>query len=44
MSSISVMGRATQGVRVMELPEGERLVAVARLAERDDASETGSVH
>jgi len=44
VSSISVMGRATQGVRVMEPPEGERLVAVARLAEREDAAESATVH
>jgi hypothetical protein len=29
------MGRATQGVRLMDLGEGERLVAMARLAEPD---------
>jgi hypothetical protein len=29
------MGRATQGVRLMDLGEGERLVAMARLAESD---------
>jgi DNA gyrase subunit A len=32
---IPVMGRATQGVRVMDLAEGEEIVAVERLAERD---------
>jgi DNA gyrase/topoisomerase IV subunit A len=32
------MGRATQGVRVMNLSEGESLVAVARLAEGDAVS------
>jgi hypothetical protein len=31
------MGRATQGVRVMDLTEGEKLVSMARLAERDVA-------
>jgi DNA gyrase subunit A len=30
------MGRATQGVRVMNLDSGERLVSMARLAERDE--------
>ncbi len=35
VSGISQMGRATQGVRLMDLKQGERLVAVARLAERD---------
>jgi len=33
---ISTMGRATQGVRVMNLESGERLVSMARLAERDE--------
>ena len=32
---IPVMGRATQGVRVMDLAPGEQIVAVERLAERD---------
>jgi DNA gyrase subunit A len=36
VKGISTMGRATQGVRVMDLAEGERLVAVARLAEGDE--------
>jgi DNA gyrase subunit A len=36
VSGISTMGRATQGVRLMDLGEGERLVSMARLAERDD--------
>jgi len=36
VSGISTMGRVTQGVRLMELSEGERLVAMARLAEGDD--------
>jgi hypothetical protein len=34
------MGRATQGVRVMDLAPGEKLVSLARLAE-SDVSETG---
>jgi DNA gyrase subunit A len=36
---ISTMGRATQGVRVMDLAPGEKLVAVARLAEADEPEE-----
>ncbi len=36
VAGISQMGRATQGVRLMDLAEGERLVGVARMAERDD--------
>jgi len=42
VSGISTMGRVTQGVRLMEPSEGERLVAMARLAEGDDASATPS--
>jgi DNA gyrase subunit A len=38
VSGISVMGRATQGVRVMKLGSQERLVALARLAEGDAAT------
>jgi DNA gyrase subunit A len=37
---ISTMGRATQGVRVMNLSSDEKLVAVARLAEEDVSSES----
>lgn len=36
VSTISTMGRATQGVRVMNLGKKEQLVAVARLAEGDE--------
>jgi len=36
VKGISTMGRATQGVRVMKLDSGERLVSMARLAERDE--------
>jgi DNA gyrase subunit A len=35
VETISTMGRATQGVRLMELGEGEELVAMARLADED---------
>ena len=38
VDTISTMGRATQGVRIMKLNTGEELVAVARLAEGDEAS------
>ncbi|HKE11674.1 MAG TPA: DNA gyrase subunit A [Myxococcota bacterium] len=41
VSGISTMGRVTQGVRLMELSDGERLVAMARLAEGDDAGASG---
>jgi DNA gyrase subunit A len=37
VSGISTMGRATQGVRVMKLAAGEKIVSMARLAERDVA-------
>ena len=37
VGGISTMGRATQGVRVMGLAEGEKLVAMARIAEQDVA-------
>jgi hypothetical protein len=36
------MGRATQGVRVMDLAQGEKLVSMARLAERDVADADAS--
>jgi DNA gyrase subunit A len=39
VSGISTMGRATQGVRVMHLNPGERLVSIARLAEREAEDE-----
>ena len=41
VSGISTMGRATQGVRLMDLAEGEKIVSVARLAERDVAETDG---
>jgi DNA gyrase subunit A len=41
VKSISTMGRATQGVRVMDLAEGEKLVGMARLAEDDTAGDVG---
>jgi DNA gyrase subunit A len=39
VSGISTMGRATQGVRVMNLDNDEKLVSVARLAESDAEDE-----
>jgi DNA gyrase subunit A len=36
-NGISVMGRNTQGVRIMELNADETLVSIARLAESDEA-------
>jgi len=38
VSGISTMGRVTQGVTLMDLDPQERLVAIARLAEHDDAA------
>ncbi|MAE94571.1 MAG: DNA gyrase subunit A, partial [Deltaproteobacteria bacterium] len=35
VKSISTMGRATQGVRIMDLATGEELVSMARLADDD---------
>src|SRR5262249_14767760 len=36
---IRVIGRNTQGVRLIDLEEGERLASVARLAEREEEGE-----
>jgi DNA gyrase subunit A len=36
VKGISVMGRATQGVRLIDLNEGEKVVGVARLAEKEE--------
>jgi DNA gyrase subunit A len=36
VNEIRVIGRNTQGVRLIELDEGERVASVARLAERDE--------
>ena len=41
VAGISTMGRATQGVRIMNLGAGESLVSMARLAERDVAEDNG---
>jgi DNA gyrase subunit A len=35
-------GRAAMGVRLIDLEEGDRVVAVAKLAERDDVNDVGS--
>ncbi len=39
VDTISTMGRATQGVRVMNLDSGESIVSVERLAENGVESE-----
>jgi DNA gyrase subunit A len=36
---ISVIGRNTQGVKLIELEPGERVMAVTRLAEREEEQE-----
>ena len=36
VAALSVIGRNTQGVRLMVLESGERIVAVAKLAEKDE--------
>ena len=41
VSGISTMGRATQGVRIMNLGPGEKLVSMARLAESDEPDTNG---
>ncbi len=38
-AEIRTIGRNTQGVRLIDLEEGDALVSVARLAERDEADE-----
>jgi DNA gyrase subunit A len=40
VNEIRVIGRNTQGVRLIELDAGERVASVARLAEREDEGET----
>ncbi len=39
VKEIRVIGRNTQGVRLIDLDEGERVASVARVAEREDESE-----
>jgi DNA gyrase subunit A len=41
VSGISIIGRNTQGVRLIELDEGEKVVAVASLAEKVPSGENG---
>src|SRR5512137_935625 len=40
VAGFSVIGRNTQGVRLMVTEENERIVAVARLAEKEESDET----
>jgi DNA gyrase subunit A len=39
---VRVIGRATQGVRLIEMEEGDQVVAVAKLAEKEDEPANGS--
>ena len=39
--SVSLIGRATQGVKVMDLDEGDRIVALARIPDRGEEDEDG---
>jgi DNA gyrase subunit A len=39
VNEIRVIGRNTQGVRLIDLEEGERVASVARLAEREDEAD-----
>ena len=39
-AEISTIGRNTQGVRLIQLEEGDHLVSVARLAEREEDEES----
>ena len=41
-ADISTIGRNTQGVRLIQLEDGDQLVSVARLAEREDGEEPGA--
>ena len=40
MASFSIIGRNTQGVRLMVTEENETIVAVAKLAEKDESDES----
>jgi DNA gyrase subunit A len=39
INDIRVIGRNTQGVRLIDLEEGERVVSLARLAEKEEEDE-----
>ncbi len=41
VNEIRVIGRNTQGVRLIDLEEGERVVSLARLAEQEEDEENG---
>jgi DNA gyrase subunit A len=39
IKELRVIGRNTQGVRLIDIEEGERVVSLARLAEKEDEEE-----
>ena len=39
-TEISTMGRNTQGVRLIQTDDGDQLVSIARLAEKDESTDT----
>jgi len=39
---VRVIGRATQGVRLIEMEEGDAVVAIAKLAEKEEGGENGN--
>jgi DNA gyrase subunit A len=41
VKGISVIGRNTQGVHLIDLAEGEKVVSIARLAEKEEDEEPG---
>ena len=41
VADIRVIGRNTQGVRLIDMESGERVVSLARLAEREDDEDNG---
>jgi DNA gyrase subunit A len=41
VEGIRIAGRATRGVRILDVAEGERVVSVTRLAEEGEASASG---
>jgi DNA gyrase subunit A len=43
VADIRVIGRNTQGVRLIDVDEGERVVGIARLAEEEQPGEAGDV-
>jgi DNA gyrase subunit A len=43
VSDLSIIGRNTQGVRLMVLEPGERIVAVAKLAEKEEDNGIGEI-